>query len=160
MVSFKWLVWMLKDLLCLKDIKSVSLPNVFPEIHIQTSEYLVITNTISALHLWLIEAVNDACFTCGGFLGVQCFHIHVEISTDYIEEEVWWIVVFLDCVAWPGNRKTVETCQQYCACKNIQYITLNCVICMWLITVHVTQSEFGSDTLWSLFLEYLPIELK
>lgn len=34
MVSFKCLVWMLKGLLCLKDIKSVWLPNLFPEIHI------------------------------------------------------------------------------------------------------------------------------
>lgn len=59
MVSFKWLVWMLKGLLCLKDIKSVWLPNDFPEIHIHSLVYFVITNTVSALHLWLIEAVND-----------------------------------------------------------------------------------------------------
>lgn len=108
MVSFKWLVWMLKGLLCLKDIKSVWLPNDFPEIHIHSSVYFMITNTVSALHLWLIEAVNVGqwCIvTCAGFLGVQCFHIHVEISTDYIEEEIWWIVVFLDCIAWQGNKK-------------------------------------------------------
>lgn len=59
MVSFKWFVWMLKGLLCLKDIKSVWLPNDFPEIHIHSSVYFMITNTVSALHLWQIEAVND-----------------------------------------------------------------------------------------------------
>lgn len=123
----------------------------------------MITNTIPAIHCtWLTEAVNDVCLTCGGFLGVQCFHIHMEISTDYIEEEIWWIVVFLDCVAWPGNKKTEETCQQYCVCKNIQYIyiPLNYVICNWSITVHESQSEFGSYTLWSLLAFYLPIDLK
>lgn len=41
---------------------------------------------------------SDVCVICGGFFGVKCFYIYVEIFIDYIEEEIWWIVVFLDCV--------------------------------------------------------------
>lgn len=55
------------------------------------------------------------------------------------------------------NMSTILWVQKYTI---YIYITMNYVICIWLITVHESQSEFGSYTLWSLLAFYLPIELK
>lgn len=154
---------MLKGFLCLKDIKSVWLPNVFPEIHIHSSVYFMITNTVSALHLWQIEAVNDVqwcmCYLCWFSRGPVFPHPRGNLH---------WLhrgrnlvdCCFLGLCSLTREYKVSRDMSQYCTCKNIQYITFNCVTCTWLIRVHESQSEFWSGTPWSLVAFYLPIDLK
>ena len=48
---------------------------------------------------------RDRCFTCWSFLWVLCIQIHIETATDYIQEEIRRIVVFLDSVTW--QRKSI-----------------------------------------------------